>query len=403
MPPEDSNMGVSIPSPGGYCPACGYPVDIGIRCPECGTEVTQANVCSLPPRRRRLRWMRRGVVALVVVGLAVGGWYVPWVRIAPTRVLLWFLGPEPGPVANELETRLTAGRLSGEQVAEMLRRGLSVQLAVEVRNPQPVGLAVPVWCNLQLQAGFTTPVSFAVGRWEVRADGEQVAAHETGMRGAMPLRNGRATMSCGREQLQLPVGAHTVESCADVEISFAAGPEASHVWHVCGAGEVEVTERELGEFVRAIPVEEAAGLLESVRGGARRDQDRQGRNLLAFSINGRANELRGVGIAKIWWRRSGADEYTECVYSGSSASSNWMSWSCVLAESDESTGPLTTVDVKLIPMSAAQAHSLGEPSHLAVEIEWLALPVADEAVTREQMAQPTRLHPAVAATASKEP
>src|SRR5512134_2069255 len=110
--------------PAGYCPHCGYAIDPGV-CPECGKTVAADELDSAPYWVSRRRIIKRTVLALVILSLAVGGWYVYarcnwWIAWIPTRVLLAFQGGGKSRSTIELGKRLAAGTLSQNQVVSFI-------------------------------------------------------------------------------------------------------------------------------------------------------------------------------------------------------------------------------------------------------------------------------------------
>jgi hypothetical protein len=80
LPKQQNGTAVPAYAPGGYCPVCGYPKDVGV-CPECGRFSDEHNLRLTPParRRRRVAWVAAGILAVLVLAF-ISVWIVRIVR-----------------------------------------------------------------------------------------------------------------------------------------------------------------------------------------------------------------------------------------------------------------------------------------------------------------------------------
>ncbi len=109
------------------CPRCWYPLDAGLKCPECGREVASEKQLF---RSRRRWWWAALAVLLVLASPLVSAWpkiaKYGWLSIVPTRVVVELLPLQglSGPLGKELDERISAVRL-GPVGRGVLASGLS--------------------------------------------------------------------------------------------------------------------------------------------------------------------------------------------------------------------------------------------------------------------------------------
>lgn len=198
--------------PAGYCPHCGYAIDPGV-CPECGKNVAADELDSAPYWVTRRRTVKRAVIALVVLSLAVSGWYVYarcnwWIAWVPTRVLLVFQGDRNSRSAVELDRRFAVGQLSRSETASYIVNTLTRNSWLTVRSPHPcdadvvvsTGLNGPLWAWASWYRDM---------RWDMKVDGELVepgpgSGGVSGM-GGLSIVNVLPGLSLGRHRLELMV------------------------------------------------------------------------------------------------------------------------------------------------------------------------------------------------------
>jgi hypothetical protein len=156
-------------NPAGYCPHCGYAIDPGV-CPECGKNVAADELDSAPYWVTRRRIIRRSVLALVILSIAAGGWYVysrcDWIAWVPTRLLMTArTGPGSGPT-RELWRRFVVGRLSPDQVEQLLADAIDVPRGLMVRSPYPAGVEIRIDTWFKFNIPIPSPGPTIPG-WEV--------------------------------------------------------------------------------------------------------------------------------------------------------------------------------------------------------------------------------------------
>ena len=195
--------------PAGYCPHCGYAIDPGV-CPECGKNVAADELDSVPYWVRRRRKTRRTVLALVILSLAIGGWYVYsrcnwWILWVPTRVLLAFQGDVVSRSAIELDRRFMAGELSRSQLVSYITNAVVPDSQVTLTDDCPcdVGVAVkPQVRSMRLPASiYVKPVD-----WKAAVDGKPVELSRRAVRRRGPYHDFvLPAMSPGTHQVDLQV------------------------------------------------------------------------------------------------------------------------------------------------------------------------------------------------------
>ncbi|MGD8452291.1 MAG: hypothetical protein PVJ57_10775 [Phycisphaerae bacterium] len=136
-------MSTETYKPAGYCPKCGYAMDVG-QCPECGAEVTARTLARWPRgywRRRVIRW---GVILVLLVGVSYGGYRLwrsgKWVRWLPNDVLLWGMTWESDRIDKELLRRCENQTLSEDEMRRVF------EFAYERRLVFP--REIPAWTSV---------------------------------------------------------------------------------------------------------------------------------------------------------------------------------------------------------------------------------------------------------------
>lgn len=137
-------MGEGATQPAGFCPYCGYRIDPGV-CPECGRAINARRLARsrLPSRIRNVnRGAVLGAIVLCTVSFWAVGYFVGWLSMLPTEVLLLLQGDGTSDTTKELHKRCLAGDLSEGQIRRMIEHNLT--LVATVRNPVPEGVAAEV-------------------------------------------------------------------------------------------------------------------------------------------------------------------------------------------------------------------------------------------------------------------
>jgi len=126
--------------PAGYCPHCGYAIAPGV-CSECGQNVAASELVSGPYWMKRRRIIKRTVFALVILSLAVGGWYVyarcNWITWVPARILLMAHDGRDGKAARELWRRYHAQATPIGLGRSLIGNGNCSSRGLLVRSPHP--------------------------------------------------------------------------------------------------------------------------------------------------------------------------------------------------------------------------------------------------------------------------
>jgi len=140
--------------PAGYCPHCGYAIDPGV-CSECGKNVNADELDSVPYWVTRRRLVKRAVLVLILLSLAVGGWYVyartNWIIWVPTRILLGLSWDENSRGTQEVWRRFQNGGLSPAECEKMFRRALGrAELCVRSPHPRDEDITLEVWLRSSL-------------------------------------------------------------------------------------------------------------------------------------------------------------------------------------------------------------------------------------------------------------
>jgi len=162
--------------PAGYCPHCGYAIDPGV-CPECGKTVSPAEMDKKPHQFARRRAVKRAGVAVVVLSLIVGGWYVyaycNWLSLIPSDLLLAVHDGEYGRAAVELWGRFDKRALSSEQVDRLMAEAVKARKGLVVRSPHPSDIDIQVRADVE-KAVFCPGWTLVCVDREVLADGQPV-------------------------------------------------------------------------------------------------------------------------------------------------------------------------------------------------------------------------------------
>lgn len=161
--------------PQGFCPKCGYPVNLG-RCPECGHEITLANIRTKPSgflRRHRLKLIAISAVVVLFIGghflFTQAAWLSHLSLESVTRLHDW--GYQEA--LYELERRFSSGKLKPHELLTLFKHSLVGEISVA--SPYPRDVHVPVDFRLRMNVSTMNSSIFCdIQDWTLELDGEQI-------------------------------------------------------------------------------------------------------------------------------------------------------------------------------------------------------------------------------------
>jgi hypothetical protein len=202
-------MNDTSPTPLGFCPRCGYPIDPGT-CPECGATVPERKVLRNHQRlrRRRIRKiaLRAGPPLLLIGALAWAYHAVDWTKHMSAPTLLSLHGMAYEPATKELLRRDRAGLLNQTEFDAFIA-AIGLEGELETRNAYPIDAPIAMRLKVDLPPEwnaarhYTEGINYAVVGWKTEVDGQVVSE----IAGEMPqerLEPDRRTISWDRDEFR---------------------------------------------------------------------------------------------------------------------------------------------------------------------------------------------------------
>ncbi|MCC6361686.1 MAG: zinc ribbon domain-containing protein [Phycisphaerales bacterium] len=368
--------------PQGFCPKCGYAIDVGI-CSECGSVVSSAMLDRAPLARRKRRLILRAVAIAALVTAAWIGVAAyrsgSWVRALPDWLLLACQSRTVGVAHSGLsgvdaEILRRLGLLSAADQERVIRQTAIVPVDFGLPGRFPSGTPTQVVCSVQ-----TTPLlgmlhyGYGAGLWvegDFLVDGrvrDHIVEEGFGV-GCSPYAE---SMSVGlyADIPPLQAGSHVLEFNGGLRLTPSSD---SSVIPIAIRQVIQFEQRPLADFARAIA---PADLLRSVAEGA------QGR---VQRINGSGSECE-VGfdlfldvrtaplVGHVYYREAGqvgwilVDDWTVAEPASASCKRFWGGWNDAVCS-------WSAVDIRFVP-DPVRAWTLRLDQYFGGEVVWTDLPI----------------------------